>query len=97
MELQKLKKILKQIAKPVKFDLFKEVGYNEEELALMKYLYIDRIDQGWVSDELGISLATLTNWHNSCMKQLRSFFNYEKYKMENNQDNSFKKYFEDVA
>ena len=97
MEIQKLKKILKQIAKPVKFDLFKEIGYNEEELALMKYLYIDRIDQYWVCDELGISLATLTNWHNNCIKQLRSFFNYEKYKMENKQDNSFNKYFEDIA
>ena len=97
MEIPKLKKILKQIAKPVKFDLFKEVGYSEEELALMKFLYIDKIEQGWVSDELGISIATLTNWHNNCLKQLRSFFNYEKYKMENNQENSFKKYFDDVA
>lgn len=97
MEIQKLKKILKQIAKPVKYDLFNEVGYNKEELELMKYLYIDRIEQNWVCDEMGISIATLTNWHNNCINQLRSFFNYEKYKKDHNELNSFEKYFSDVA
>lgn len=97
MDQRAMKRLLRQIAKPVKRDLFKEVGYNEDELALMKFLYIDKIEQGWVSDELGMSIPTLTNWHNDCIKQLISFFNYEKFKLDNNEESLFNKFFNDVA
>lgn len=94
MQKQEMKKFLKEIAKPVKTELFSEIGYSEEELKLMKYLYIDKINQGWVSDELGISIPTLTKWHNNCIAQMINFFNYHKFKLQNNENNSFNKYFE---
>ena len=94
---QEMKKILKTIAKPVKRDLFEEIGFNAEELALMKYLYIDNVkNQDWVCDELGISIATLTKWHNQCINQLINFFNYQKYKLDNSETSCFGKYFNGV-
>lgn len=94
MKRQEMKKVLRNISNPVKRDLFTELEYTEEELKLMKYLYIDRIkNEYWVSDELGISLPTLINWHNNCIEQLISFFNYQKYKKENNEENCFDRYF----
>ena len=94
MKKQQMKRTLKSIAKPVKKELFTEVGYTEEELKLMTYLYIDKIEQGWVSDELGVSLPTLTRLHNNCIQQLISFFNFEKYKLDHHEQNNFSKYFE---
>lgn len=85
--------MLRKIAKPVKRDLFQEVEFNQEEQALMQYLYIDNINQGWVSDELGISIPTLTKWHNDCIEQLVTFFNFQKYKLDNLENNCFNKYF----
>lgn len=93
MKRQEMKRTLKQLAKPVKNELFEEVGFTKDEMLLMKYLYIDKIEQWWVSDELGISLPTLTNWHNNCIEQLISYFNFEKYKMDNKEDNKFQRFF----
>lgn len=87
-----MKKVLKEIARPVKKELF-EMVYTEDELIMMLYLYMDRIDQSWVCDELGISLPTLTKKHNECLKQMINFYNYEKFKKDNNEFNSFLKYF----
>ena len=69
-----MKKALRLIAKPVKNELFIEVGYSNEEFLLMKYLYVDKINQGWISDEIGISIPTLTKMHNDCIDQLVSYF-----------------------
>ena len=89
-----IKRVLRSSARPIKIDLFKEVGFTEEELKLMKYLYIDKINnQFWIADELGISLPTLTNWHNNCIDQVLSFFNYQLYKFEHHEENCFSKYF----
>ena len=88
-----MKRALKSISKPVKQDLFTEVGYTQEELTLMKYLYIDRINQNWVSDTMGISIPTLINWHNQCIEQLINFYNYEKYKLDNGENSCYNKYF----
>lgn len=88
-----MKRTLRNLAKPVKKDLFNEIDFTQEELDLMKFLYIDKINQGWVSDELGISIPTLTLWHNNCIEQIISFYNYELYKLNHNQENCFEKYF----
>ena len=95
MHKKEMKKVLKSIAKPVKKELFNEVGYNAEELLLMKYLYLDKINQSWISDEIGISIPTLTKMHNGCIDQLISYFYFEKYKQDHMQENSFDKYFRD--
>lgn len=97
MDKKKMKQILRKSANPVNLDLFNEVGFTNEELQLMKYLYIDRIkNQYWVSDELGISLPTLTNMHNHCVEQLISFFYFEKFKDENGQSSLFQKFFRTI-
>ena len=67
--------------------------YTEEELALMKYLYLDNLVQWWIADELGISIPTLNIWHRNCINQLISYFNFEKYKYDNGEINEFIKYF----
>jgi hypothetical protein len=87
-----MKKVLKDIARPAKKELFETV-YTEDELLMMLYLYVDRIDQSWVCDEMGISLPTLTKKHNACLKQMINFYNYEKFKKDNNELNIFAKYF----
>ena len=89
-----MKRILRGLAKPIKKDLFNKLEFTEDELALMKFLYIDRINQGWVADELGISIPTLTSWHNSCVEQVISFYNYEKYKLDHSEENCFAKFFQ---
>ena len=94
MKKQEMKQLLREIAKPVKKELFQELDYTEEELKLMKFLYLDQINQGWVSDELGISIPTLTKIHNNCIAQLISYFNYQKYKKEHNEQNTFDKFFQ---
>ena len=88
-----MKRVLKGIARPAKLELFEQL-YTREEIILMKYLYVDKIrNQAWISDEMGISLPTLTAMHNHCMDQLVSYYNYQKYKHEHNEDSSFVKYF----
>lgn len=96
MQKQQMKRALKKISKPVKKELFKEVGFTDEEILLMQYLYIDKINQPWVSDELGISLPTLTKLHNTCIEHIISFYNFEKYKHDHNECNCFNKYFADI-
>lgn len=92
-----MKRLLRKAAKPVNLDLFHEVGFNEEELKLMNYLYIDRKrNQYWVSDELGISLPTLTCMHNSCIEKVISYFYFEKFKEEKGQDSSYNKFFRTI-
>ena len=94
MNKQEMKRVLRKKAKPVNLDLFNAIGFNEEELKLMKYLYIDKIkNQYWISDELGISLPTLNNLHNSCINQAISYFYYEKFKQENGEKSLFQKFF----
>ena len=98
MNRQNMKRVLRKSSKPVKTDLFNEVGFTEEELQLMKYLYIDKINnQFWVADEMGISLPTLTNWHNNCIDQLLTFYNYQFYKSSHNEENCFDKYFAKIV
>ena len=94
MKKQEMKQLLREIAKPVKKELFQELDYTEEELKLMKFLYLDQINQGWVSDELGISIPTLTKIHNNCIAQLISYLNYQKFKKEHNEQNTFDKFFQ---
>lgn len=93
MERQEMKRLLKSISKPVKLELFKEIGYSKEEITLMEYLYIEKIEQPWVCDEMGMSQPTLTKKHNDCIKQLLNYFNYQKYRLDNHEDNTFNKYF----
>jgi hypothetical protein len=38
-------------------------------------------------------LPTLTKKHNACLKQMINFYNYEKFKKDNNELNIFAKYF----
>ena len=91
-----MKRTLKKLAKPVKTELFTDIGFTEDALALMKYLYLDKINQWWVADELGISIPTLTNWHNNCIEQVISYFNFEKCKFLQGKDNKFEMYFQGV-
>lgn len=92
MKKKEMKHYLKKLPKPIKKELFNEL-FNEEEKQLMLYLYIDRINQSWVSDELGISVSTLTKYHNSCLNQVVAFYEFEKLKKVNNEPNSYDKYF----
>ena len=93
MKRQQMKKTLRSLDKPVKKELFNNLEFTKDELALMKYLYLDEIEQWWVADELSISIPTLTNWHNNCIEQVISYFNFEKYKYEHGEDSEFLKYF----
>ena len=92
MQRQEMKRILKSISKPVKKELFREI-YTNEELLLMEYLYIDKINQPWISDELNISMRTLTKLHNNCIDQLINFYYFESYKSLHNEPSCFNKYF----
>ena len=94
MNKKQMKKVLKETARPVKKELFEAV-YTEDELLMMLYLYVDRIDQPWVCDELGISLPTLTKKHNECLAQMINFYYFEKFKKDNNEASTFSKYFTD--
>jgi hypothetical protein len=88
-----MKRVLREISRPVKQELFEQL-FIDEEMVLMRYLYIDKIhNQAWISDEMGISLPTLTALHNRCVEQLISYYNYQKYKHDHNEDSLFSKYF----
>ena len=45
MKRQEMKRTLRKLCKPVKKELFNDLNFTKEELALMKYLYIDDIEQ----------------------------------------------------
>lgn len=90
-----MKQLLRIFSKPAIKELFNTVEFTDEEISLMKYLYVDKINQNWVADELGMSQSTLTNKHNDCINQVINFYEYQKYKKENNEQNCFYKYFKD--
>lgn len=94
MNRKDMKKRLKELAKPIKSELFTEL-FTKEELALMSYLYLDKVDQWWAADELGISVPTLTKWHKNCLDQVVSYFNFEYYKFKSGEMSKFERYFQD--
>ena len=87
-----MKHRLKDLAKPLKDEHFCSL-FTKEELSLMKYLYLEKLEQWWVAEELGVSIPTLTKWHNNCVDQIISYFYYEQDKLLHGEDNKFKRYF----
>lgn len=90
---KQFKRALKRMANPVRQELLEELKFTQEEIDLMNYLYKDRTNQFWVADEMGISVSTLTNLHNTCIDKIINFFGFQKIKYEKGEINSFLKFF----
>lgn len=69
------KKRIKDIAHINDFDsLLSNAMISEEDIVILKYIYISNKDTNWIADALGYSATTIKRKHQKALKKISRLF-----------------------